>query len=87
KDWKNICDYPGCGRRFPKLANLKVHVSVHTGVRQFKCTYCPAAFTTRNRLTIHERNHTNEKPYVCNYPGCQYATKQKCGLTSHKLTH
>ncbi|KAJ3073106.1 hypothetical protein HDU99_002035 [Rhizoclosmatium hyalinum] len=84
---REICDFPGCGRSFQKLANLKVHQLIHTGEREFRCETCGVAFTTKNRLKVHERDHTGERPYVCDHPGCGYAAKQKCALTSHLMRH
>ncbi|KAI9338781.1 hypothetical protein BDR26DRAFT_976642 [Obelidium mucronatum] len=81
------CPYEGCAKVFGTVGTLKVHVATHTKERKFKCTLCPATYTTNNRLTVHMRGHTGEKPYHCSFPGCKYRAKQKCSLKVHGLTH
>ncbi|ORY47855.1 hypothetical protein BCR33DRAFT_736001 [Rhizoclosmatium globosum] len=81
------CEYPGCGRAFSKVSNLRTHMLSHNGERPFACNECDKAFTTNNRLKVHKRSHTGEKPFKCDFPGCSYASKQKCGLSSHQLRH
>ncbi|KAI8608371.1 hypothetical protein BC830DRAFT_963362 [Chytriomyces sp. MP71] len=40
-----------------------------------------------NRPYLQNPAFCRDKPYKCEYPDCNYSAKQKCSLSSHKLTH
>ncbi|XP_045489086.1 zinc finger protein 624-like isoform X1 [Pieris rapae] len=48
-----ICDY--CGRGFSSTAELKNHITTHTGERPHKCPYCSATFGQTASLYTHKK--------------------------------
>ncbi|ORY47838.1 hypothetical protein BCR33DRAFT_714889 [Rhizoclosmatium globosum] len=81
------CSVVGCGKSFPKLANLKQHTLKHTGALPYKCDYpdCDKRYNTRNRLNVHQCKHTGKFPHEC--PTCGHKYAQKCSLKTHLVSH
>ncbi|XP_052271289.1 myoneurin-like isoform X8 [Dreissena polymorpha] len=48
-----------CRQVFSSPGNLKIHMSVHTGAKPYKCTVCHKAFRLRHHLNGHMVCHVN----------------------------
>ncbi|XP_049424597.1 zinc finger protein 583-like isoform X2 [Epinephelus fuscoguttatus] len=74
-----------CGRRFGKAANLRAHMSSHTGEKPFSCSVCKKTFTQRGYLEKHMRIHTGEKPFSCSV--CKKAFTESALVRKHMRVH
>ena len=66
KQWKDIekrfkCHYNNCRKEFVTLKDLKRHWVVHTGSRDFKCSFCNLLFGRRDHKRRHENKCTSRK--------------------------
>lgn len=82
-----------CGKKSWKL---KIHMTLHSNERPFKCTLCDAAFKTINAHKKHMYSHSKTRPYNClkcetGYYRIKYLQKhyqRDHGITyTHKETH
>ncbi|XP_026849040.1 transcription factor Ouib-like [Drosophila persimilis] len=65
------CDQ--CGKWFKDKSNLNVHLTRHTGVKQFECEECGRKEFTMHLLSLHIRvKHKGELPYTCKYCGQRF---------------
>ncbi|XP_034659896.1 transcription factor Ouib [Drosophila subobscura] len=65
------CDQ--CGKWFKDKSNLNVHLTRHTGVKQFECKECGRKEFTMHLLSLHIRvKHKGELPYSCKYCGQRF---------------
>lgn len=80
KHKKFMCDI--CGNCWRTPAELRFHMSIHTGEMAYKCQLCYKRFNNEQEKNLHERKH---KKYVCHVCG------QKCriprDLKNHLNTH
>ena len=66
------CSY--CGKRFNSTGNLRGHLAVHTGLREFKCVDCKKEFAYKTHLTVHRRKYHGD------YAAVENSTIQVCIL-------
>merc|ERR1712039_643849 len=54
------CKHPkcGCGRAFSQKQQVDRHIKRALKIREYKCTQCDMAFTTKYELTAHLRCHS-----------------------------
>lgn len=58
-----------------------------TGVRPYKCDYCPMAFTQKNNLTRHMKVHGPQFLFKCPFELCEYETRRRETVKPHMMTH
>ena len=55
-----------CGKEFNKSYNLRVHMTKHTGVKNFACDLCDKSFVAKRTLIQHkEKNHPRQADPSC----------------------
>ena len=74
-----------CGKTWPTMTRLKIHIRSHTGDKPFKCDHCDKTFSQRGNLAEHVRTHTGERPYACDICIRAFTTawKLKIHIRSH----
>ncbi|VEN36620.1 unnamed protein product [Callosobruchus maculatus] len=84
-------------RKLTEAADVKRHMSVHTGLKPYSCAICHTSFTQSGSLATHMKKHeefrglegskktTEQTPYLCPY--CGKAFKHSSSLTTHLRTH
>ena len=81
------CAYKGCGRRYTRKYDLRLHFVKHTDDSLYRCHMgeCTreVVFCRRDQLTRHIRvHHTFEKPFECKI--CKRRFRRSDHLKSHK---
>ena len=59
------CDVQGCGQKFSRSDNMKVHRRNHTGETPFACDECGKAFSIKGNMIVHKMIHANDKAFEC----------------------
>lgn len=60
------CHYEGCKRKFKLPSLLNDHISVHLGLKPYKCEYCSEEFRSKHALTKHHKDvHKDVKVNWC----------------------
>ncbi len=54
-----------CGKWFPSMARVKVHLLRHKKGKAFKCDKCPKEFVTKGELQAHSNVHEKKNNYLC----------------------
>ena len=80
-------DCSHCDKKFFTERQLKLHLSLVSGAKNFKCATCEKTFSNKTELTVHSRMHSNEKPYLCTFPNCDKAFRTNSHRSSHMDTH
>ena len=69
-----ICDI--CGLSFQGTHKMKRHMSVHTGVKDYKCDQCHKQYLDSNSLKNHMMTvHLKVKPFVCEICAMEFTVK------------
>ncbi|XP_018105980.1 zinc finger protein 585A isoform X2 [Xenopus laevis] len=74
-----------CSAAFTDRAQLKRHLSSHSGELLYWCKDCGRRFNSNYFLVRHQRIHTGDKPFQCQV--CQRAFSQKTTLVIHLRSH
>lgn len=61
-----------------RSADLKRHLSTHTGKKQFHCEICEYTTMEKSKLVNPMYTHIGKKPFPCEI--CDYATVRKSDL-------
>ena len=82
---KHVCQV--CGKGFKVEDQLKVHGSVHTKVKAFKCDVdqCGKSYTDRGTLFAHKKRVHEGIKHEC--PECGKRFGQKCNMERHYKNH
>ncbi|CAH02081.1 Pzf1p [Kluyveromyces lactis] len=81
-----FCDYQGCNKSFTRPSLLTEHqLTVHHGIKPFKCDTCGKEFAKKSHLNRHMFSHTDDKPFTCSICGKGVTTRQQ--LKRHEITH
>jgi hypothetical protein len=64
---------------------FSAHAKTHSGIKDFKCTYCEKMFSTHGSLKVHLRLHTGAKPFDC--PHCDKKFRTSGHSRSHIQSH
>ena len=78
-------DCPYCGKKCGMKSRLREHLTVHTGVRAFKCGNCDKYFKRKSGLNSHALVCTAGKPVKCGE--CDESFTQRAALVQHLKTH
>ncbi|XP_053695709.1 zinc finger protein 568-like [Sabethes cyaneus] len=70
-----------CAKQFKSYNSLKVHESVHTGLKVFICETCGKRFGGQVNLSQHRLTHVDEKRFACKL--CPKVFKRSGGLGQH----
>ncbi|KAM3874313.1 zinc finger and BTB domain-containing protein 43 [Diretmus argenteus] len=54
-----------CGKSFTHKSQRDRHMSMHLGLRPFRCNVCGKSFKMKHHLVGHMKIHTGFKPYEC----------------------
>ncbi|XP_041969897.1 zinc finger protein 470-like [Aricia agestis] len=69
-----------CWKTFANLNNLKRHMLIHKGVKDFECDICNKKFAQKITMQTHKLTHVN--PLVCTQCGCLFEDQES--LATHK---
>ncbi|KAM3956738.1 uncharacterized protein ACR2FA_009311 [Aphomia sociella] len=69
-----------CFKTFANPNNLKRHMMIHSGVREFECDICFKRFHQKITMQTHRLTHLN--PFSCNL--CDNVFDNKADLSAHK---
>ena len=80
-----VCRWNGCSRNREPLTDVHKlirHALTHSNYRDYVCSFCKKACTTKGQLVIHERVHTGEKPIKCEF--CSKTTSNESQMGEHR---
>lgn len=79
-----------CGKEFFHNKDLIKHSVLHTGERNYKCSFpgCTKAFKSMSTQKKHIKTHENSEPsFACDEPGCGKMFRRADLLQRHKIFH
>ena len=68
-----------------KMANVDMHMEIHSGEKPFECSHCEKTFSHKDNLDVHMQIHSNDKPFECIQCGKTFSSKSK--LNRHMMMH
>ena len=75
---------PTCDLKFTSSGNLKTHMKLHVGTREFACHLCDKAYPRADTLKRHILSfHENKRLYKCDVCGKSF----KGHIRDHMRTH
>ncbi|XP_014100196.3 zinc finger protein 485 [Bactrocera oleae] len=74
-----------CHKKFKRLANLRAHEHIHSGLKEFVCDICDRKFRQKHNLEVHLYTHINERVFECKI--CNKSLKTSTSLEKHQLIH
>lgn len=77
---KPQCDV--CSKTFANQNNLRRHMMIHSGIKEFECDICKKRFHQKITMQTHRLTHIS--PFVCGRCGIKF--ENKGDLTNHKGT-
>lgn len=77
------CDI--CGKTLSRRDHLKLHKTIHTGVRPYRCETCGCTFSRNHHLMRHMGSHLSEKRFKCDI--CGKALSRSDHLKVHRRIH
>lgn len=69
-----------CAKTFANPNNLKRHMMIHNGIKQFECDICLKRFHQKITMQTHRLTHID--PFSCNL--CEMSFQNKIELSNHK---
>lgn len=73
------CDQMGCDRMFFTRKDVKRHMVVHTGIRNFACPFCQQRFGRKDHLVRHAKKSHNRDTRSCATGFGAHASSRKTG--------
>ncbi|XP_058056591.1 uncharacterized protein LOC131207971 [Anopheles bellator] len=70
-----------CNKHYRSYNSLRVHESVHTGIKAYICEKCGRRFSGQMNLLQHRLTHSEIRQYHCEL--CPKVFKRKGGLSQH----
>ena len=83
-DERNSIRCRRCSTTFSGFDDLKRHMYIHEGERQYQCEHCDAAFKNRGTLRSHIKIHSGKKMFSCQE--CNAAFSKSHFLNRHIRT-
>lgn len=71
-----------CSKTFANQNNLKRHMMIHSGIKEFECDICQKRFHQKITMQTHRLTHIS--PFTCSQCGIKF--ENKSDLTTHKGT-
>lgn len=78
---ENICKV--CGKAFSRTHDMKVHLRIHTGIKEFECDICGKPFINKSNMRM--QIHAVLKEFECDV--CAKTFSRKFQLRNHCSTH
>ncbi|CAG2101114.1 unnamed protein product, partial [Medioppia subpectinata] len=84
-----VCDYVGCGKRWPIRSLLMTHVKQAHVRGGFRCPHvgCDLVFDTDHTMKYHRIKAHSSVDHSCHWPGCEYTNKSRRLVTLHSAVH
>nr|CAD7427253.1 unnamed protein product [Timema monikensis] len=73
-----------CAKEFPKWAQLRRHIKLHSEDKPYRCHLCSATFNVAVNLSLHEATHNVKDPRC---PECHKRFNRIASLKAHIMVH